>query len=1387
MTARTSPSIAHAISLTVALLAVTIDAMAANPEAIRSTRADWMTGHDYVLPDMIVYPDPEPWDFGDYGASRSNRVPELFADGGHDAGHEGSEAPDQETTCSPVQISTGRKVLRERDAFFDGLYRFEFVRHLGGGAASNQWGMFGSTNWTSTFDERLGFGTGGTTPCMNRPGYRNCDGAAVVDQDITLYTSDGGRRTFRRTSPGTWTSEKPAAVERIVKRADGQWEHYTEGNGYQLFNIWGERVISRDQHGIGWSFTYSLGKLLTAAHTTGKTFQFAWESPNSYMHRVKTMTDPAGTVTTYTYPGVALSVSGGGITRWYGPVSSSNWVVKVDGATYRDYTVDVTGKVTHSGLANGVVRDSLEYLPDSTTVTNAAGARTTYTFATIGGHKRLSRVDRSGVTGCVDGVAETYYDANGYKDWELDWNGNKTAFSYNANGQLERIETGISAAFPGESRVRTLSWDPSMNRLQSERLYGAAGSEWLQETSYSYYPVGDAAARRLARVERINRSSRGVPNQVRATTYSYSFHANGVPATITEDGPLGLADRVIRSYNERGELLRVENALGHVVTYAGHNGRGQPGTVTDANLVPTIFGYDTLGRVRTVQRTVNGQPSTFTYTYNGLDKVTRIDAPAGSGLTETRQYDAAGRMTERVLNDRYVERYTYNTLSKVTKVSRLLREWQDQETCGWIGRAYECTSATTLVETERYSRHFDFDSLGRLIGERGNNGQHARFTYDQNGNLHTALDTRNRAIVHTYNSHNELISMLDRAGGLTELRYDGGGRVQQVRDPRGQVTFYAHDGLGNLVEQSSPDTGTTSWAHDESGNPTLLTRANGESTTYAYDLLSRVRTAVAGSPAQTITYTYDSCAMGKGRLCGFDDSSGSTAYAYGDHGLPISQTSTIGAQSYTVAWSYDNVGRLAAMTYPGGTQVRYGGYHNAHQPGTVSAVIGGITYPIVSASLAYPFGPREALTYGNGAQRSTPRDTDYRPTAILTTGVQNLSFSHDDVDQLWKITNGSNSALTQTFTYDALSQLTGVAATGGSETFTFGAAGSSNGNRISHEWGGQTDTYQLEDGSNRITAIGGVRPRSFTYDELGNTASESGVRGAYTYAYDPFNRLKAVTKDGVTTQYSVNGFNQRVRKAGASTVNYLYGPSGELLAETAPGSTAMSTLYAWLDGAPIALIRDGTRYYVHADHLGRPEAVTDGTKTVRWRANNFAFDRTVVTDSIGGLNIGFPGQYFDSESGLHYNWHRYYDPSLGRYLQSDPIGLTGGLNSYSYVGGNPLSFVDPAGLEGIPEEGRHFYYVGRDGTIVPDGRDQLGGFLEDHIFAFHTFGRFHDAVVGALTNAGLSDTLANKPTMGVVFAVALTYERLNAVLKVVGIDVLEHDLAACEVAGAKQQ
>ena len=101
---------------------------------------------------------------------------------------------------------------------------------------------------------------------------------------------------------------------------------------------------------------------------------------------------------------------------------------------------------------------------------------------------------------------------------------------------------------------------------------------------------------------------------------------------------------------------------------------------------------------------------------------------------------------------------------------------------------------------------------------------------------------------------------------------------------------------------------------------------------------------------------------------------------------------------------------------------------------------------------------------------------------------------------------------------------------------------------------------------------------------------------------------------------------------------------------------------------------------IHNDHLGTPQKLTDQSQVVVWEADVNPFGETTITTNTITNNLRFPGQYYDDETNLHHNGYRTYDPSIGRYIQSDPIGLSGGINTYSYVGSNPLNLTDPNGL-----------------------------------------------------------------------------------------------------------
>jgi len=113
----------------------------------------------------------------------------------------------------------------------------------------------------------------------------------------------------------------------------------------------------------------------------------------------------------------------------------------------------------------------------------------------------------------------------------------------------------------------------------------------------------------------------------------------------------------------------------------------------------------------------------------------------------------------------------------------------------------------------------------------------------------------------------------------------------------------------------------------------------------------------------------------------------------------------------------------------------------------------------------------------------------------------------------------------------------------------------------------------------------------------------------------------------------------------------------------------------------------GDWFWFLNDHLGTPRKMVDASGAVVWRAAYLPFGKAIVATADVENNLRFPGQYYDAETGLHYNWHRYYDPSAGRYFAADPIGLVGGTNLYTYAQNNPLNYIDPDGLLNVTKMG----------------------------------------------------------------------------------------------------
>ena len=219
--------------------------------------------------------------------------------------------------------------------------------------------------------------------------------------------------------------------------------------------------------------------------------------------------------------------------------------------------------------------------------------------------------------------------------------------------------------------------------------------------------------------------------------------------------------------------------------------------------------------------------------------------------------------------------------------------------------------------------------------------------------------------------------------------------------------------------------------------------------------------------------------------------------------------------------------------------------------------------------------------------------------------------------------------------------------------------------------------------------------------------------GKYTNTYWNNGRINTVTwVTGTTTNtatYDINALGQRVRKATPSSVvgtrRFMYDEAGRLAGEyDSAGKLVQETV--WLGDVPVATLRPKSGstttpiaidiFYVHADHLGTPRVITRPTdnKVVWSWENTEAFGNNLPDENPSALgafkyNLRMLGQYWDQETGAFYNYFRDYDPSVGRYIQSDPIGLDGGLTTYSYVTDNPVARTDRSGLvaNGCGDEG----------------------------------------------------------------------------------------------------
>ena len=459
--------------------------------------------------------------------------------------------------------------------------------------------------------------------------------------------------------------------------------------------------------------------------------------------------------------------------------------------------------------------------------------------------------------------------------------------------------------------------------------------------------------------------------------------------------------------------------------------------------------------------------------------------------------------------------------------------------------------------------------------------------------------------------------------------------------------------------------------------------------------------ALAYQGGITHGYQYDSGTNGKGRLTQLTEPNSTTQYAYDAKGRLTTETRTINAVAYAMGYTYDGSGRLSGMTYPSGRTVAY----TFDSLGRIQGIntTQGSSQPVVSNVAYYPFGAVQGFTFGNSQTYTRGIDQDGR-IASYTLGAQSFAVGYDNASRITFINEITNPPNSNTYGYDLLDRLTSAVLPSTPYSFGYDAVG----NRLTKTVGAGSSTYTPAATSNRLSSItpssGPVR--TYLHDANGAVMAD----GINTYAYDTRGRLIQTISVIGTTNYQVNAVGERIRKTNSLGDSvYHYDSQGKLIAETSPTGTVQKE-FIYLGDLPVAVIdAAGALFFIHADHLDTPRLIANATSQVVWRWDHTEpFGADMANGNPSGLgtfefNLRLPGQYFDKETNTHYNYFRDYDPGIGRYVESDPIGLQGGINTYLYAGANPTSRVDPRGLAGISLSG------GVSGFVATLGGTASGG------------------------------------------------------------------------------
>jgi RHS repeat-associated protein len=1112
----------------------------------------------------------------------------------------------------------------------------------------------------------------------------------VSDDRIVVREADGRAEAITKTN-GSWQADADSKIH-LSEGADGYTLARIDGTVEQ-YSSTGHLVAAADRNGRTTRYQYDPNdRLIAISSPDGHTLGLDYLSDG----HMASITDPAGGSILFGYDsaGNLTSVTyQDGTSRHYlyeDPRHPNHLTGVTDerGVLIAGYEYDDTGRATlttHAMRDDGQYHDAytLEYVDEShTRVTDGKGNRVEYTIEeNLGVRNIVSRIDLSDGKGM-----QQQFDERNNLVRSIDWQGDTTQFEYNDSNELIRKTEASGTLEQRITEYSYLSPDISLpTTIRSASVFTGAESEYRISYDSGYRPIA---------VDHSGYDPDGNPVQ-RMTALAYDDSGR----LIAIDGPRDdVNDVTTLSYYDCtgggrcGRLASRTDAIGNTLYFTDYDLHGRLTRSRGGNGLETEYRYDARGRLIQILQTANdGAIRETTYRYDSAGN--RIESVAPDGVRLAYSYDANRLL--RSITDNIGARIDYDYDVKGNRsASRVI------DPDGTLARSirYEFGLRDTLDLV---------DSAGSITIIRHDAGGNPTETIDPNGHAQSS----------EYDALERMIRRIDALGGISQIAYDQQDRITRVTAPNGATIRFSHDDLGNLLREESADRGTVSYGYDAAGNIIARTDGRGISAHYNYDAANRLLGIDLPGTESDARFEYDSCSNGIGRLCTISDAGGIVTYSYDGFGNRIEERRTQGVNEYLTRYTYDNGDRPLSIAYPDGRQVEYR-RDALGRIVSISTSVNGSLLTIITDTRYRSDGLITAMQYGNGLTEYRDYDLQGRLTDHSVAGTT-WRYEYDTNGNITRLSQGVDN---HDYQYDALDRLINEMSPADIIAYDYDA----NGNRTQLSGSGGTSYYDYTPETNRLNFTDGL---PVTLDSVGNTLDD----GTLQYDYTPAGRLSGVYQNGnLLARYQYNAIGQRAAKTTESgTIHYHYDQSGHLILETRGDGQPMRT-YIWLDEMPVAQIgwrlgqgnghangifkgkanppASGNSWsevvtWLHSDHLLTPRQGSDASGTMVWQWRGDAFGSILPDEDVDGdrkivtVNLRFPGQYFDAETGLHYNYFRDYDPSTGRYIESDPIGLAGGLNTFAYALSNPISFSDRFGL--LVDA----YYDSTSGTVMVVDRD----------------------------------------------------------------------------------